>query len=385
MTRLRFLIYNRNNVIKGGIEMWLNQSCLEGEIEMWLNQSCLKIDTASVLEEDCSLSETFFKRTATDEQCIEMYKHMVQGRIFDGIALKFQRQGKIKTYPPIRGQEAAQVGSAYALTSNDWIYPSYRDIAASFVHGMPIDKFFCYTMGKMAGQHLTDLSIFPIQIVIGAQFLHAVGGAWASQYKGEDSVSVAYMGDGGTSEGDFHEALNFAGVYKLPVVFFIQNNQWAISNPIHKQTASQTIAQKALAYGITGIRVDGNDVLAVYEATKLAIEKAKNGEPVLIEAVTFRQGPHTTADDPTKYRDQAEVEQWLTNDPIERMKKFIVSTGLWDERQEEELLKECEEIVLKAYEKALTIEKTTIPKVLRATYETMPQNLVRQMQQRGGV
>ena len=140
-----------------------------------------------------------------------------------------------------------------------------------------------------------------------------------------------------------------------------------------------------MAYGITGIRVDGNDVLAVYEATKLAIEKAKNGEPVLIEAVTFRQGPHTTADDPTKYRDQAEVEQWLTNDPIERMKKFIVSTRLWDERQEEELLNDCEEIVLKAYEKALTIEKTTIPKVLRATYETMPQNLVRQMQQRGEV
>ncbi|WP_431030410.1 pyruvate dehydrogenase (acetyl-transferring) E1 component subunit alpha [Lysinibacillus sp. LZ02] len=337
------------------------------------------------MKEDASISEEFLKKTVTDEQCVDMYKHMLRARTFDDIALKYQRQGKIGTYAPIRGQEAAQVGSTFALTQKDWIYPSYREIASMLVHGMPMKQFFCYVMGKMAGMHLKDIPIFPIQIIIGAQLLHAVGGAWASKYKDEDSVSVAYMGDGGTSEGDFHEALNFAGVYKLPVIFFIQNNQWAISVPIEKQTASRSIAQKALAYGITGIQVDGNDVLAVFEVMKLAVEKAKKGEPVLVEAITYRQGPHTTADDPTKYREKDEVEQWLKNDPIIRMKKLLLSRNLWSEEQEEAFLKECEQSVMQAYAEALATEKTTVEKAIAATYATLPTNLRRQLEERGAL
>ncbi len=342
---------------------------------MWVQQECLEIDTVSVLGADGKMESRQLDVTANDDQIIEMYEQMVRARTFDDIALKFQRQGKIGTYAPVRGQEAAQVGSAFALRKQDWIYPSYREVAASLVHGMPMHQFFCYTMGKMAGQHMTGLNIFPIQIIIGAQLLHATGGAWSSQYKKEDSVSVAYMGDGGTSEGDFHEALNFAGVYKLPVIYFIQNNQWAISVPIHRQTASHSIAQKALAYGITGIQVDGNDVVAVYEVMKLAIEKARKGEPVLIEAVTFRQGPHTTADDPTKYREAAEVQRWLKKDPIERVKAYLINQSIWSEEKDQVLTKQCENEVFQAYEKAIATESTTLEKAFHATYAALTPSL----------
>src|SRR5699024_5780442 len=191
----------------------------------------------------------------SDEELIEMYKWMVKSRIYDERSMKYQRQGRIGTYAPFKGQEAAQVGSAFALNKDDWIYPSYREGAASLVHGISMSQLFLYTMGHFKGLSQTEANIFPIQIIIAAQCLHAVGGAWASKYKESGDVSVAYLGDGGTSEGDFHEALNFAGLYELPVVFFVQNNQWAISVPFSKQTASKTIAQKALAYGIDGIQV----------------------------------------------------------------------------------------------------------------------------------
>lgn len=172
-----------------------------------------------------------------------------------------------------------------------------------------MSNFFLYAMGNMKGLAQKNLNVFPVRIIIAAQCLHSVGGAWASKYKKLDEVSVAYVGDGGTSEGNFHEALNFAGVYQLPIIFFVQNNQWAISVPISKQTASQSIAQKALAYGIDGIQVDGNDVIAVHEVMKDAIEKARNGNPILIEAMTYRQGPHTTADNAKRYRsDEEEAE-----------------------------------------------------------------------------
>lgn len=274
---------------------------------------------------------------------VELYEWMLRVRQYDSRLLKMQRQGRIGTYAPFRGQEAAQIGSAFALEKEDWIFPSYRDLAACLVHGMPLSQIIKFVKGHFDGGKTPEgVNVFPVQIIIAAQTLHATGNAWASKLKGERKVTVSYFGDGATSEGDFHEALNFASVYQVPVIFFCQNNHWAISVPLEKQMASETIAQKALAYGMKGIRVDGNDCLAVYKAMKESIESARScGGPILIEAVTYRQGPHTTADDPTKYRSQDEVERWISRkDPIARLKTLLSTEGLWSEEKEASLLQE---------------------------------------------
>ncbi|GEK35254.1 pyruvate dehydrogenase (acetyl-transferring) E1 component subunit alpha [Kurthia sibirica] len=335
---------------------------------MWLNQSTLEIKQVRMLDSTGELDAQQLAITATEKQLMDMYSYMVRSRIFDDFALRFQRQGRIGTYASIRGQEAAQVGSAFALSSHDWIYPSYREVAASFVHGMTMTQQFTLLMGKLPLKQQAKLPIFPVQIIIAAQLLHAVGGAWSSKYKSEQSISVGYMGDGGTSEGDFHEALNIAGVHKLPVIFFIQNNQWAISTPIHQQTASKTIAQKALAYGIEGIQVDGNDVIAVFEVMKLAIAKARHNEPVLIEAFTYRQEAHTTADDATKYRQDQEVENWLAKDPIARCESYLVAQGLWSTKQQEKLIATSEKAVQEAFDAANAVARTTLEQVADVVY-----------------
>lgn len=304
----------------------------------------------------------------TDQALMDMYSWMVKARVFDDRAMQYQRQGRIGTYAPFRGQEAAQIGSAYALREQDWIFPSYREAAASLVRGMEMSQFFLYAMGHMKGLSQESINVFPVQIIIAAQCLHAVGGAWASKYKELDEVSVAYVGDGGTSEGDFHEALNFAGVYELPMIFFVQNNQWAISVPVSKQTASRSIAQKALAYGIDGIQVDGNDLVAVYSVMKDAIEKARKGKPILIEAVTYRQGPHTTADDEKKYRTEEEEEKWLKQDPIKRMRALLTSRGLLNESQEKSIYATAEKEVTEAFEIANQTEPTTMQDILNNVY-----------------
>ena len=318
---------------------------------MLLNSEMINVQTVQYLDENgMKLHEV---ESVSTNELLEMYKWMVKSRVFDERAMKYQRQGRIGTYAPFKGQEAAQIGSAFALEKNDWIYPSYREVASSLVHGMPMSQFFLYTMGHIKGQHQPDINIFPVQIIIAAQCLHAVGGAWASKYKGEDGISVAYVGDGGTSEGDFHEALNFAGVFKLPVIFFVQNNQWAISVPFSKQTASASIAQKALAYGIDGIQVDGNDVIAVYLTMKEAVKRAREGKPTLIEAITYRQGPHTTADDPSKYRNQDEEAEWKFKDPLKRVKTYLINNELWNESLDEKEYEKAEEMVTQAFEEAV--------------------------------
>ncbi len=290
-----------------------------------------------------------------DELLVKMYKWMVKMRSFDVRLLKMQRQGRIGTYAPFSGQEAAQIGSALALDLKDWIFPSYREIAACVTHGLPMKQVLLYVKGHFEGGKVPkELNIFPIQIIIAAQALHATGCAWASKLKGEKQVSVSYFGDGATSEGDFHEALNFASVHKVPTIFFCQNNQWAISVPLKKQTVSSTIAQKAIAYGMKGVQVDGNDGLAVYQVMKEAVARARNGEgPTLIEAVTYRQGPHTTADDPTKYREKKEVENWINvKDPITRFRQFLEKKNLWTGSQEEALQKTCNEEIDQAIREA---------------------------------
>lgn len=349
---------------------------------MWLSQDELEIERVSYLDSKKQISEQ--KGDLSDVQLVDLYKWMIKARTFDRRAMKLQRQGRIGTYAPLQGQEAAQIGSAYALDLEDWVYPSYREIGVSITRGMPMSSFFLYAMGHPKGLSQAKVNVFPVQIIIGAQCLHAVGGAWADQYLGKKHVNVAYIGDGGTSEGDFHEALNFAGVYRLPVIFFVQNNQWAISVPFEKQTASKSIAQKAIAYGIEGVQVDGNDAVAVYHVMKEAVSKAKDGRPVLIEAVTFRQGPHTTADDPKKYRAAEDETHWREKDPVSRLKRFLISAELWDEQQEEELLTRAEEEVTNAYNEALLTEKGTLDDLINTVTAPRTLQLAARMNTREG-
>lgn len=354
----------------------MSQKFKYGGITMWIEPNKMEIKKIQYLDENGKLVEN--RPDVGEDELIHLYKWMVQARIFDQRALKMQRQGKIGTYAPMIGQEAAQVGSAYALEDQDWIYPSYREIGASLVHGVPMSNVFLYTTGHIKGAFYAGSNVFPIQIIIGAQCLHAVGGAWASKYTKENSVSVAYIGDGGTSEGDFHEALNFAGVYGLPVVFFVQNNQWAISVPVSKQTASTTIAQKAVAYGITGVQVDGNDVIAVYSTMKKGLELARSGKPVLIEAITYRQGPHTTADDPTKYREGSEVDEWLAKDPLTRVKKLLLEKGVWNEEMDRQEYRIADQKVTEAFEQAINTPRSHIKEMFDFVYEEKTNRLKEQ-------
>lgn len=262
------------------------------------------------------------------------YRAMLRIRLFDRKGISLQRQGRIGTYVPFEGQEAAQVGSALALEKEDWMFPTYRDHGAALTFGQTMKREWLYWRGRTEGALPPDqIRIFPPAVPIASQLLHAAGAAWAEKKKGTDRVSLVYFGDGATSEGDFHEGLNFASVFQLPVIFFNQNNGYAISVPFERQSGSKTIAQKALAYDIEGVRIDGNDVLVVYETVKQAIQKARDGGgPTLIEAVTWRYGAHTTADDPHKYRDQSESKRRREQtDPLLRLERFMQEKGWWDE------------------------------------------------------
>jgi pyruvate dehydrogenase E1 component alpha subunit len=262
-----------------------------------------------------------------------LYRAMLLGRRLDERMVRLQRQGRIGTFAPIKGQEAAQIGSVATLSPADWMVPSFRETAAMIWRGWPIEKMLAFFSGHLeGGQPAPDQHDLPITIPVATQLPHAVGLAYAAQYRNDDVVVMAYFGDGATSEGDFHEALNFAGVWHVPVIFLCQNNQWAISVPLKKQTNSRTLAQKALAYGVPGLQVDGNDVLAVHTAAREAVARARAGEgPTLIECVTYRLGVHTTADDPTKYRSAEEVAEWERRDPLTRFAGYLKKKRLLEE------------------------------------------------------
>ena len=262
-----------------------------------------------------------------------LYHAMVLGRRLDERMVRLQRQGRIGTFAPIKGQEASQLGAVACLRSTDWMVPSFRETAAMIWRGWPIEKLLQFFSGYLeGGQPAPDQHDLPVTIPVATQIPHAVGLAYAAQYRGDDAVVMTFFGDGATSEGDFHEALNFAGVWHVPIVFVCQNNQWAISVPLKKQTHSRTIAEKALAYGFPGIQVDGNDVLAVYSAAREAVGRARNDDgPTLIECVTYRLGVHTTADDPTKYRSAEEVAEWERKDPLTRFTAYLEKKRLLDD------------------------------------------------------
>ena len=297
-----------------------------------------QVEYLSILDSDGNLDASLEPKLSDDE-LRRLHRAMVLGRRLDERMVRLQRQGRIGTFAPIKGQEASQLGSAFTLRPTDWMVPSFRETVAMIWRGWPIEKLLLIFAGYLeGGQPAPDQRDLPITIPVATQLPHAVGLAYAAQYRGDDAVVMAYFGDGATSEGDFHEALNFAGVWHVPIVFVCQNNQWAISVPLKKQTHSRTIAQKALAYGFNGIQVDGNDVLAVYAASREAVDRARAGDgPTLIECVTYRLGMHTTADDPTKYRSQEEVAEWERKDPLTRFAQYLKGKRLLDDSLDAEV------------------------------------------------
>ncbi|MDY0002645.1 MAG: pyruvate dehydrogenase (acetyl-transferring) E1 component subunit alpha [Polyangia bacterium] len=296
------------------------------------------VSSMQILDEEGRLDESL-EPELTDEQRLGLYRGMLLAREVDQRMLKLQRQGRLGTFAPSTGQEASSCGAALAMRESDWFVPSFREFPGALMRGAPIEATLLYHNGYEEG-NVFDGSprTLPVAVIVGSQLLHAVGLGHAMKQKGEDSAVVTFFGDGATSQGDFHEALNFASVWQAPVVFFCQNNQWAISLPRDKQTRSRTLAQKAIAYEMPGVQVDGNDALAVYRATKEALDRARSGGgPTLIEAVTYRLMMHTTADDPTKYRTEEEVQAWWRKDPLVRYRRYLESRGLWDGGRQEAL------------------------------------------------
>ena len=297
-----------------------------------------EIRRLSILDETGRVDEALMPPLSAPE-IWHMYESMVLSRTFDERAVALQREGRLGTYPPITGQEAAQVGSACAIAATDWVFPSFREMGVHLTLGYPIQQLFQYWTGDERGQRVPpQLNIFPLCVAVGSQIPQAVGAALAARYRHDPIAVVAYFGDGATSKGDFHEGLNMAGVFRLPVVFICQNNQWAISVPLKSQTASASLAQKAAAYGFEGVQVDGNDVFAVYRATRQALEKARGGGgPTFIECLTYRIADHTTADDAGRYRSPEEVALWRARDPIVRLERFLAARELWNQQKGDEL------------------------------------------------
>jgi pyruvate dehydrogenase E1 component alpha subunit len=314
------------------------------------------------------------------ERLVELYRWMVFLRAFDENCLRMQRQGRLGTYAPCAGQEAAQIGSASALEPQDWLIPSYREHAALIMRGLPPEYILIYWNGSEEGSRIPQgVNVFPVSIPIATQLPHAVGLSWAAKLKGDDVAAIAYFGDGGSSEGDAHEAMNFAGVFQTATIFFCSNNQYAISYPRVKQTHSQTIAQKAAAYGIPGVQVDGNDLLAVYKVTREAVRRAHEGKgPTLIEAITYRFGPHTTADDPKRYRSEEEVAEWRKKDPIVRVRTYLTAQGLWSDALEGEWANEVTYRIKQTVEKYEKMPKRDYPEIFKYVYAEMPPHLAKQ-------
>ena len=341
------------------------------------------VEYLSVLDAEGNLDAALDPRLPAAE-LKRIYRAMLLGRRLDERMVRLQRQGRIGTFAPIKGQEAAQVGSVSTLQPTDWMVPSFRETASMLWRGWPIDKMLRFFAGQLeGGQPAPDQRDLPITIPVATQLPHAVGLAYAAQYREDDVVVMAYFGDGATSEGDFHEAVNFAGVWHVPVVFVCQNNQWAISIPLKKQTHSKTIAQKALAYGIPGIQVDGNDVLAVHVAAREAVARARAGDgPTLIECVTYRLGVHTTADDPTKYRTAEEVAEWERKDPMTRFATYLKKKRLLDENAEAQVDEEIAAAVAR-FESGAPVDPLVmfdhvyaeLPPDLKAQRETLAETL----------
>lgn len=304
----------------------------------------------------------------SDAEVLKGLRAILLGRRFDELCINLQRRGLMVTFAPGIGQEACTVGSVMALDSRrDWFVPQYREAAGQLLHGSSLVQNFLWHMGSPLGFYIPKgLKMLPFQAGVAGQISHAVGLAWGSKLQGKSDVAVVHFGEGATSQGDFYEPMNLAGVVKAPVIFFCQNNNWAISTPRHHQTAAPTIAQKAVAAGIPGIQVDGNDLLAVYEVTRQAVERARKGTgPTLIEGVTYRLGIHTTADDSSRYEPPEYKEQWRDKDPILRLQRYLERRGRWDAA-----INEAMEVEIKAQLDAAWDEAQRVP--LSRVEESLP-------------
>jgi pyruvate dehydrogenase E1 component alpha subunit len=326
---------------------------------------------------DSELSESDLKK---------IYRAMVLTRAFDTKSMNLQRQGRIGFYVPCSGQEAAQVGSAFVLREDDWTFPTYRDVGVAIIRGVSIERLFAHLLGNtddaMVGKQMPshwgyrEANFMSVASPIATHLPVAVGTGMAMRYEKKDTVVLAYHGDGATSEGDFHVACNFAGVFKSPVVFVCENNGWAISVPVSKQTASETLAIKAQAYGFEGVRVDGNDVMAVYHATKTAVQNAREGGgPSLVECLTYRMGPHSTSDDPNRYRTKEEYDLWKKRDPVERFKSRLQSVGIWNQETEIKLKSEIDSEINRAIEKEERVPLPDPASMFEGVYASEPRSL----------
>ena len=317
------------------------------------------------------------------EHLTKLYEAMVRARVFDNKAVALQRTGRMGTYPSALGQEAISIAMADAMLPDDVYVPYYRDVSGMFLRGVKMEEILLYWGGDERGSDFEcGNKDFPICVPIATQCLHATGVAAAFKYKKQKNVCVTAIGDGGTSKGDFYEALNLAGAWQLPVVFVINNNQWAISVPRKKQTTCPTLAQKGIAAGINSIQVDGNDMLAMQHWLKLAVDHARNNQgPVLIEAITYRMCDHTTADDASRYRSQSEVELAGKKDPIARLKKYLTNKKFWDEGMEEKLLLECQQQVETAVNNYLNYPPQPPTAMFDYLYETLPASYQSQRQE----
>ncbi|WP_148416168.1 thiamine pyrophosphate-dependent dehydrogenase E1 component subunit alpha [Haloferax sp. KTX1] len=309
-------------------------------------------------------------------------RDMIRARRFDERALALQRRGWMSGYPPFRGQEASQIGAAHAMRDDDVLLPTYRSNALQLARGVPPSDILLFRRGHAEYDSDHDVPVFPQAVPIGSQIPHAAGVGMAANYRGDDYGALVCFGDGATSEGDFHEGMNFAGVFDAPVVFFCENNGWAISLPRERQTASESIAAKADAYGMDGMQVDGNDPLAVREAVERGFEKARAGEPVLIESLTYRQGPHTTADDPSRYRDDdPELPEWRTRDPLDRFESFCREQGVVDDAAVGTMRDDADEELREAVERAEATPEPGTDELFDNVYEELPPELARQREE----
>lgn len=336
-----------------------------------------------VLDNDGKIINKTYKPQIDNDDLVKAYKNMLFARTADLMTLSYQRQGRIYTYPPNYGQEAIAGATGAIIKKDDWLVPAFREMGAMLAKGVTLKELFLYFMGNEEGSNFKNaVNVLPISVPIASQLTHAAGIGYAIKINKEDRVVFAFVGDGGTSEGDFHEAVNFAGVWKVPVIFIIQNNQYGISTPVKMQTASDSLAIKSVAYGVKGIQVDGNDFFAMYKTLEESVKICQSGEgPVLIEAVTYRKGAHTTSDDPTKYRTKEEEEEWESKDPLKRLKSYLIKNKLWSEKEEEQIIPQYKEEIDRQFIEAENFGDYKKEDVFIHLYEDMPDDLKQQMHQ----
>ncbi|MBS2968802.1 pyruvate dehydrogenase (acetyl-transferring) E1 component subunit alpha [Metabacillus sp. KIGAM252] len=342
-----------------------------------------QFETLQILNEKGEVVNEAAMPDLSDDQLKELMRRMVYTRILDQRSISLNRQGRLGFYAPTAGQEASQIASHFALEKDDFILPGYRDVPQIIWHGLPLYQAFLFSRGHFHGNQMPeDVYALSPQIIIGAQYIQTAGVALGMKKRGKEAVAITYTGDGGASQGDFYEGINFAGAFKAPAIFVVQNNRYAISTPVEKQSAARTIAQKAVAAGIVGIQVDGMDPLAVYAATAEARKRAISGDgPTLIETLTFRYGPHTMAgDDPTRYRTKDIENEWEEKDPLVRYRKFLEGKKLWSEEEENKVIEQAKEEIKEAIKKADDYPKQKVTDLMGIMYEEMPNNLKEQFE-----